>query len=230
MSIETNYTIIELILLIISIAFSTHIYIKYKKSLEHEKQLKEDLQAISHALNEINTKIDDSCHELSTSTEEIMAKSLNASDIIGDSLQETQKTEATLLSLYESNSEIKKLLEVIEDIGIQSKVLSLNANIEAEKAGAAGEGFAVVASEINSLAQQSKSSLDAIEDALQDIQTKIGNAVGSISKTARSMKNADQVSEQITSAIKGQNQINLFISNHLTEFERSLSLLDNNKV
>ncbi|OWR30028.1 methyl-accepting chemotaxis protein [Saccharibacillus sp. O23] len=54
----------------------------------------------------------------------------------------------------------------LNDIVKQTQILSLNASIEASRAGDAGKGFAVVAGEMGRLAQQSKDSIGEIEDIL----------------------------------------------------------------
>ncbi|MNW53190.1 Methyl-accepting chemotaxis protein McpC [compost metagenome] len=57
----------------------------------------------------------------------------------------------------------------ISDISKQTNLLSLNASIEASRAGEAGRGFAVVASEIRNLADQSRTSSQDIDELLQEI-------------------------------------------------------------
>lgn len=72
---------------------------------------------------------------------------------------------------FESNTqEVNNILSGISDISQQTKLLSLNASIEAARAGAAGRGFSVVAEEINTLAEKTVglvSTISTIVDGLQ---------------------------------------------------------------
>lgn len=70
-----------------------------------------------------------------------------------------------------SSSNISKVIKAIEDIAFQTNLLSLNASVEAARAGQYGKGFAVVADEVRSLAARSakaaKETADMIESSIQ---------------------------------------------------------------
>lgn len=78
-----------------------------------------------------------------------------------------------------TSNEIKNIISTIEDIASQTNLLSLNASIEAARAGDAGRGFAVVAEQIGKLAADSgKSAVDTkqlIEKSLQEVES--GNVI-----------------------------------------------------
>lgn len=73
--------------------------------------------------------------------------------------------------VQKSSKEIQSFVEIINGIAEQTNLLSLNASIEAARAGQAGRGFAVVAEEIRNLADQSKESANRIKTIVTAINT-----------------------------------------------------------
>jgi methyl-accepting chemotaxis protein len=71
--------------------------------------------------------------------------------------------------LLEQARQVGDIVETVRDLATQSHVLSLNASIEAAKAGEAGKSFAVVAQEVRALAEQSGSGASRIGKIVEDI-------------------------------------------------------------
>jgi methyl-accepting chemotaxis protein len=65
---------------------------------------------------------------------------------------------------------VSEIIAQVNDLAEQSNLLSVNASIEAAKAGDAGKGFTVVAMEVKSLAEQSKRSVAHVRSVLSEIQ------------------------------------------------------------
>lgn len=76
----------------------------------------------------------------------------------------------TAKNLHASMDEINKLLGNITYIAKQTNLLSLNASIEANRAGEHGKGFAVVADEVGKLATQSTNTVNLINAVVNDIR------------------------------------------------------------
>ncbi|MCR9144878.1 MAG: methyl-accepting chemotaxis protein [bacterium] len=85
-----------------------------------------------------------------------------------------------------SSDKIFEMVELIKSIAEKTSMLSLNASIEAARAGDAGRGFAVVADEVSKLANQTDTSLKAIEEQVRHAQTTIRNGVSQVSLLAES--------------------------------------------
>ncbi len=72
-------------------------------------------------------------------------------------------------------SKINELTENIREISSQTNLLALNANIEAARAGEAGRGFAVVATEIGNLANQTFSTVDGINEIVEEVNESVNS-------------------------------------------------------
>lgn len=84
--------------------------------------------------------------------------------------------------VQQSSEEIKSFVDIISSIAEQTNLLSLNASIEAARAGAAGRGFAVVAEEIRKLADQSKESGNQIRSIVENIGATTNKTTASAKK------------------------------------------------
>ena len=113
-------------------------------------------------------------HETASSME-------RAKDAVVSTLTELQKINETVAEVVastnqqvgitnESVAKIDHAVEVIQDITDQTKLLSLNASIEASRAGEHGRGFSVVAEEIGKLANQSATSSNEIKAILVELK------------------------------------------------------------
>ena len=71
--------------------------------------------------------------------------------------------------INETSSQIANIIKTIEDISFQTNILSLNASIEAARAGDAGRGFAVVAEEIRVLSDNTSEQLENIKNIISEL-------------------------------------------------------------
>jgi methyl-accepting chemotaxis protein len=72
--------------------------------------------------------------------------------------------------LNEDAQSVGDVVATVNDLAEQSNLLSVNASIEAAKAGEYGKGFTVVAQEVKSLAEQSKQAVAQVRSVLSEIQ------------------------------------------------------------
>ena len=106
-----------------------------------------------------------------------------------------QNVEQMMTHTNESAGQIREASDLISGIADQTSLLSLNASIEAARAGAAGRGFAVVAEEIRKLADQS-------DEASRRIRETIENLLSDFAGVVRSMQQMREVIDQQNSHIR----------------------------
>lgn len=144
--------------------------------------------------NEIKgvARVAESVEKLVEETEEMINRGMEIVNFLGERAKET--TDITLAvsesieSLRKETETINSFVKTITDITEQTNLLSLNASIEAARAGNAGRGFAVVAEEIRKLADDSAKAAGEIK-----------NNVGHISKqTEHTVASAGQAREMVT--------------------------------
>ena len=93
-----------------------------------------------------------------------------------------------IVTLEKKSIAIGNIVSVINDIAEQTNLLSLNASIEAARAGDAGRGFAVVADEIRKLADQSANSVAQIHNIISEIQNSVKTTVQHVHAAGENMK------------------------------------------
>ncbi len=121
------------------------------------------------------------------SMEETMHRVMDASGSIS----------AKLALLSEKAGNINQVIITITKVADQTNLLSLNAAIEAEKAGEHGRGFGVVATEIRRLADQTAVATYDIEQTVKEIQSAVSASVMGMDKFSEEVRRGIQAVQQI---------------------------------
>jgi len=109
------------------------------------------MEQLSAEISEIYYGIDKNC-ELVKRTQDVFTDILDYVNTGNDKMRELI---TSMAEVEKSSLEIGDVIQVINDIDFQTKILAFNANIEASRAGDAGRGFKVVAEEVRDLANKS---------------------------------------------------------------------------
>jgi methyl-accepting chemotaxis protein len=105
-----------------------------------------------------------------------------------------------LEKLVEQSQDITRITNSITEISKQTNILSLNAAIEAARAGASGKGFAVIADEVRHLSVQTKDSSIHISEIIHELQNSMTDFQGYMLETKKSLEQQDhQVAETLAS-------------------------------
>jgi methyl-accepting chemotaxis protein WspA len=121
-------------------------------------------------------------------------------------VEDTQSITLKLSMMNEKANNINRVITTITKVADQTNLLSLNAAIEAEKAGEYGAGFAVVAREIRRLADQTAVATLEIEQMVKEMQTAVSGGVMEMDKFNQSVShnvdNVTHISDQVAVVIQ----------------------------
>ncbi len=111
--------------------------------------------------------------------------------------QRMEEITASITELSEENEQIIEILGTLDNITSQTNLLSLNASIEAARAGDQGKGFAVVATEIRNLSESSKQFTEQIHEILNGIHSKTDMVKDEITSGQQSLSECNNYMEAV---------------------------------
>lgn len=183
------------------------------------QQAVNEVENLAKSLNETKQHVDN-INEMSGSTGRLSEQGKQMVNLLIDKSGLTMdKSKTTMKVMDEVMSSIDKInyiSDVIADITSQTNLLSLNASIEAARAGDAGRGFAVVADEIRQLADQSRKSTDEIKSIINEV-------VARATQAEQEMKENNDLIEEQQNAINDTQKLFEEISDSINELIRGLS-------
>jgi ABC-type transporter Mla subunit MlaD len=150
--------------------------IKLLRIIEGVQETSKEIFSASEQLSTISQQVSESATEQAATTEEVaasidqmfslMSSTAENADLTGKTSEivtsEMKNSVDVFMQTIQAVSDIVKKISIIIEIAEKTDILSINAAIEAAKAGESGRGFAVVAQEIRKLADNTKKASDEI--------------------------------------------------------------------
>lgn len=157
------------------------------------------------AVDHLAATIADICVEVNNRVTETVDTSENAraiGRIAQESASHMQEMTEAMERISQASNEIVTIVQEIEEIAAQTNLLSLNASIEAARAGDAGKGFSVVALEVGQLAKQSSSAVEHTRKMVQTALSEIDNGHDIVKKTISDFKDIIKGIQKIVERIE----------------------------
>lgn len=155
------------------------------------------IEELSATMNDISVKI----KETAEMSQHASGLSKETGSAVGTSNQKMNEMSRAMQDITEKSQEISKIIKTIDDIAFQTNILSLNAAIEAARAGAAGKGFAVVADEVGNLAQKSAKAAQNTSSLIEETIEAVNKGARITEETAESLSVVSQKTERINGII-----------------------------
>ncbi|HNX17491.1 MAG TPA: methyl-accepting chemotaxis protein [Methanoregula sp.] len=143
-----------------------------QKAAAGVEQISKAMQDMSAAVEEITSSMESVSTQAKAANDSAANGAILADHVNKDMTEiatQAGKTYEVIKEIEKQMTDISKIIVLIRDLANQTNLLALNAAIEAARAGEHGRGFAVVASEVKSLAQESRSSAERIEDMITQL-------------------------------------------------------------
>ncbi len=214
---------------------------KFSESAQNQaasvEEITSSIEEVSASMDIVVENVDGQFESLNLLIEKIgkLSESIGRmKDLIGGTYAVSEKTapemssgqavldtmNETMAAIIESSKQMTTVVDVINQISDQISLLSLNAAIEAARAGDAGRGFAVVADEISKLAVQTGDSIKEIAKLINKTEADVSQGMKTWDSTVDLMRstigNVGSITEQISrlnDEMKNQLEMNTVVNN-----------------
>ena len=172
-----------------------------------------EVSATAHQIAATSKQLVKTMEQVSAAAEQTTIAAANSKDnlhhinaVMGQLLEGTQIISSKLEVMNARANNISRIVTTIMIVADQTNLLSLNAALEAERAGEYGAGFSVVAREIRRLADRTAVATLEIEQMIKEMQSAVSIGVTEMDKftesVVHSVEDVDRISEQVAEVIQ----------------------------
>ena len=168
----------------------------------------EDTAKVGEDLNRAGSGVQDSIRRLGANITKLdenalatAARTRAAAQDTEDGAKAGQDAEGGIAAIREATGQIIGAVQVIQDIARQTNLLSLNAAIEAAKAGAQGKGFTVVAEEVRKLAERCATAATRIRGLTEQTEEAVNKGTDSVANTLGHLGSIRERIQEVTSQV-----------------------------
>ncbi|WP_051882380.1 methyl-accepting chemotaxis protein [Parvularcula oceani] len=186
---------------------------------EHQAATLEEAAA---ALNEVTTTVASTAErakEADAAVTETRTSTAASKAVMGEAL-------SAMTEIQASSKKIAQITGVIDEIALQTRLLALNAGVEAARAGSAGKGFAVIAQEVRELAQRSSSAAKDIDGLIAESSAQIAEGVDRVRSSGTAIEEISNKVEAISGLMEMINRSSAEQASALEEVNGAVHQMD----
>lgn len=170
------------------------------------------IQQVAHAAEDVSDASNKAKERALVGQEKLVTTTMQMNAI----KKSVDETIIAISDLTKQSQEIEEFVTAITDISAQTNLLSLNAAIEAARAGDAGKGFAVVADEVRKLADQTNHSAYRITEIIHSLQEKVVQTTDYMKQVIESVENGVEAVESTGRSFEGIMESTTMVSDQIT--------------